>query len=85
MAIAIGTLNLKNGVSAITPTIWKGMGIKPQKRPKRIPREIDLRLTERYSLGRLYFSINLSSFPCGLSCFFLKVLRIIVLSSVLLP
>lgn len=58
MEMAMGTLNLKKGVIAKTANICMGMGIKPQKRPKNIPTEIDFLLIERYSLGILYFLIK---------------------------
>ncbi len=59
--IATGTLKRKNGVIAITPSICIGMGIKPQNRPTKTPLLTLFLLMLRYSRGRLYFSINLSS------------------------
>lgn len=73
--IAMGILNLKNGVVAKTANICMGIGINPQKRPMKTPFEIDFRLTDKYSLGILYLSIKLSSLLLVL--FFLKILRII--------
>ncbi len=73
--MAMGILNLKNGVMAKTANICIGIGTKPQKRPTTTPLEIDLRLIDKYSRGILYFSINVSSFVLFLV--FLKILRII--------
>jgi len=73
--MAIGTLNLARGVVSITASICIGIGMKPQKRPMRTPLLTDFLLILRYSLGILYFFINLSNLE--LEDFFLKTLRII--------
>ncbi len=73
--IAIGTLKRKRGVVNITPSICIGIGMKAQKRPISTPLLTDFLFMLKYSLGRLYFSINLSSFEP--EDFFLNAFRII--------
>jgi hypothetical protein len=61
MEMAMGTLKRMKGVVASTAAICIGMGINPQKSPMSTPLLTLFLLMLKYSLGRLYFSMNLSS------------------------
>lgn len=78
-AMAIGTLNLKNGVVAIIPAICIGMGIEPQNHPTAIPRTILRLLVPKYPFGSLYFSRNALILSAVLPFGPLSVFRIMTL------
>ena len=76
--MAIGTLNFKSGVVAMTASICIGMGIKPQKRPMAMALVTERLLIPKYDLGSLYLSRKASSLPFS-NDFFLKSFLIITI------